>query len=148
MRVDLFDFELPEDRIALRPSRPRDAARLLVLEGKEMKDKHIGDLPGLLRAGDCLVFNDTRVIPARLEGRRGTARIGATLHKREGHRSWRAFVKNSKRLSDNDEIVFEHRVKAVARERGVDGSWLLSFAGDEPVEHLLQRAGAMPLPPY
>ena len=82
MRVDAFDFDLPPERIALRPARPRDAARMLVVQGDAMSDAGVRDLPSLLRTGDCLVFNDTRVIPAQLEGRRGDARIGATLHKR------------------------------------------------------------------
>ena len=83
MRVDLFDFDLPPERIALRPARPRDAARMLVVPGEgNFRDCSVSDLPALLRAGDVLVFNDTRVIPAQLEGRRGEARIGATLHKR------------------------------------------------------------------
>ena len=86
MRVDLFDFDLPPERIALRPVAPRDAARMLVV-GAGLEDCVVTDLPSLLRAGDCLVFNDTRVIPAQLEGRRGDAKIGATLHKREGLRS-------------------------------------------------------------
>ena len=102
MRTDLFDFELPAERIALRPASPRDSARMLVLEGDAMRDAHVRDLPGLLRAGDCLVFNDTRVIPAQLEGLRGSAHIGATLHKREGPRRWRAFVRNANRLRDGD----------------------------------------------
>jgi S-adenosylmethionine:tRNA ribosyltransferase-isomerase len=148
VRVDLFDFDLPEDRIALRPAAPRDAARLLVLEGQTQRDLTVCDLPDVLRAGDCLVFNDTRVIPAQLEGRRGAARIGATLHKREGLRAWRAFVRNGKRLRDGETIDFGTDVGAIASDRGVDGSWLLSFAGDEPVEILLERAGTMPLPPY
>jgi len=101
-----------------------------------------------LRAGDCLVFNDTRVIPAQLTGRRGEATIGATLHKREGPRIWRAFIRNAKRLHEDDAIDFGAGVSAVARDRGDDGSWLLDFAGDEPVEILLERAGSMPLPPY
>ena len=148
MRVDLFDFELPEDRIALRPATPRDSARLLVVDGEGECDRVVTDLPAALRAGDCLVFNDTRVIPAQLEGRRGNARIGATLHKREGLRSWRAFVRNGKRLRDGDRIDFGQDVVATASDRGVDGSWQLDFAGDEPVELLLERAGQMPLPPY
>ena len=82
MRVDAFDFDLPNERIALRPARPRDAARMLVVEGQAMSDRGVRDLPALLRAGDCLVFNDTRVIPAQLEGKRGEAKIGATQHKR------------------------------------------------------------------
>lgn len=148
MRVDLFDFELPSDRIALRPASPRDAARLLVLNGDTQTDAIVRDLPGYLRAGDCLVFNDTKVIPAQLTGKRGAATIGATLHKRESLRAWRAFIKNAKRLYAGDEIDFGMEVRAVATDPGDDGSWLLSFGGEEPVEVLLQRAGTMPLPPY
>ena len=148
MNVDLFDFDLPSERIALRPASPRDAARLLVLDGPATNDRHVGDLPAALRAGDVLVFNDTRVIPAQLEGKRGDARIGATLHKREGLRRWRAFVRNGRRLRDGDTIDFGAGVAAVAGDRAADGSWALDFAGDEPVELLLARAGRMPLPPY
>ena len=148
MRVDLFDFDLPPDRIALRPASPRDSARLLLLDGGRSEDRTVGDLPGLLRAGDMLVFNDTRVIPAQLEGRRGDARIGATLHKREGPRSWAAFVRNAKRVRVGDRIDFGVGVSATAEERRDDGSLLLTFDGEEPVELLLERAGRMPLPPY
>lgn len=148
MNVDLFDFALPPERIALHPAAPRDAARMLVLDGEATLDRSVGDLPQALRAGDCLVFNDTRVIPAQLEGRRGEARIAATLHKREGPRRWRAFVKGAKRLRDGDRIDFGAGVEATSTARGEDGSWLLDFAGDEPVELLLERAGRMPLPPY
>ncbi len=148
MRVDLFDFDLPPESIALRPAHPRDSARMLVVRGDEMVDRVMADLPGELRPGDCLVFNDTRVIPAQLEGRRGEARIGATLHKREGSRSWRAFVRNAKRLRDGDRVDFGANVSAVAGDRGEDGSWLLAFEGEEPVELLLERVGRMPLPPY
>jgi S-adenosylmethionine:tRNA ribosyltransferase-isomerase len=149
MRVDLFDFELPPERIALRPVRPRDAAHLLVLAGDApFADSHVRDLPGLLRAGDVLVFNDTRVIPAQLEGRRGEARIGATLHKRVDLRRWQAFIRNAKRLRAGDRIAFSADVWATAQGRHADGSWTLAFAGEEPVEVLLERAGRMPLPPY
>ncbi len=148
MRVDLFDFDLPPERIALRPASPRDAARLLVLEGDKTRDAAVGDLPAILRPGDCLVFNDTRVIPAQLEGRRGEARIGATLHKREGPRDWIAFVRNAKRLRDADAIDFGESVTAIVRDKLPDGSIRLHFEGEEPVEVLLQRAGRMPLPPY
>jgi len=148
VRVDLFDFLLPEERIALRPAVPRDSARMLVLEGDATQDRQASDLPDCLRAGDMLVFNDTRVIPAQLEGRRGEAKIGATLHKREGLRQWRAFIRNAKRLHDGDRIEFGGDVAAIASDRGADGSFLLSFEGDEPVEILLERAGTMPLPPY
>ena len=149
MRVDLFDFELPPERIALRPARPRDAARMLVVEGERpFADRHVRYLPQLLRAGDVLVFNDTRVIPAQLEGRRGDARIGATLHKRLDLRRWQAFIRNAKRLKPGDTVEFGRGVSALAEERHADGSFTLAFAGDEPVEALLERAGTMPLPPY
>ena len=148
MRVDLFDFALPQELIALRPAVPRDSARLLHLEGDETRDLIVRDLPSLLAPGDCLVFNDTRVIPAQLEGRRGEAKIGATLHKREGLRDWRAFVKNAKRLREGDQILFGGGVTAIASDRAADGSLLLHFEGEEPVEILLERAGTMPLPPY
>lgn len=149
MRVDLFDFDLPPERIALRPSRPRDAARMLVVRGGgAFEDAGVRDLPVLLRAGDVLVFNDTRVIPAQLEGRRGEARVGATLHKRIDLRRWQAFIRNAKRLREGDTIAFQQGVAAIAEDRHPDGTWTLSFAGDEPVEVLLERVGTMPLPPY
>ena len=149
MRVDLFDFELPPDRIALRPARPRDAARMLVVDGdRPFSDHGVRDLPRLLGKGDVLVVNDTRVIPAQLEGRRGEARIGATLHKRLDLRRWQAFVRNAKRLEAGDRIDFAQGVCAVAEARHEDGSFTLRFGGDEPVEILLERAGRMPLPPY
>ena len=148
MNVDLFDFDLPNERIALRPAAPRDAARLLVLDGAATRDRTVADLPAELRAGDLLVFNDTRVIPAQLEGTRGAAKIGATLHKREGPRQWRAFIRNAKRLREGDLIDFGANVSAYAGNRAEDGSFLLDFAGQEPVELLLERAGRMPLPPY
>jgi S-adenosylmethionine:tRNA ribosyltransferase-isomerase len=150
MRVDLFDFDLPPERIALRPVRPRDAARMLVVRGADasFEDAGVRDLPQLLRAGDVLVFNDTRVIPAQLEGIRGEARIGATLHKRVDLRRWQAFIRNAKRLREGDAITFPAGVSAVAETRHADGSFTLAFAGDEPVEVLLERAGRMPLPPY
>jgi S-adenosylmethionine:tRNA ribosyltransferase-isomerase len=121
---------------------------LLTINSKGINDQHILDLPDLLNPGDCLIFNDTKVIPAQLEGKHGSARIGATLHKREGLRSWRAFIKRGKRLHDGDVIDFGQNVCATVSDRGDDGSWLLDFAGDEPVEVLLERAGRVPLPPY
>ncbi len=149
MRVDLFDFDLPPDRIALRPAAPRDSARLLAVGPRgALSDHQVSDLPGLLRAGDILVFNDTRVIPAQLEGARGEARIGATLHKREGPRTWRAFLRNAKRVRQGDRIVFAAGVAAIASDKAEDGTMRLDFEGDEPVELLLERAGRMPLPPY
>ena len=148
MRVDLFDFDLPAELIALRPAKPRDSARLLVVEGERITDRSMLDLPDLLRSHDVLVFNDTRVIPAQLEGRRGEATIGATLHKREGAREWWAFVRNAKRVRDGDLVEFGGGVSASAVERNAEGAILLHFHGEEPVELLLERAGRMPLPPY
>jgi S-adenosylmethionine:tRNA ribosyltransferase-isomerase len=148
MRLSDFDFDLPAERIALRPARPRDSARLLAVHGSEMADRCISDLPELLEAGDVLVFNDTKVIPAQLEGRRGEASIGATLHKREGAREWRAFLRNARRVRPGDTIHFGERVSASLVEKNEDGSGLLHFHGQEPVELLLERAGRMPLPPY
>ncbi|TXC68095.1 tRNA preQ1(34) S-adenosylmethionine ribosyltransferase-isomerase QueA [Sphingorhabdus soli] len=152
MRVDLFDFDLPPERIALRPAAPRDQARMLCVTPDSLSDHRVADLPQLLRAGDCLVFNDTRVIPARLEGVRlrdgNAAQIGATLHKRLALREWQAFVRNAKRVRDGERIDFGQGVTAIASAKADDGSMTLSFEGDEPVETLLARAGTMPLPPY
>jgi S-adenosylmethionine:tRNA ribosyltransferase-isomerase len=121
---------------------------LLVLDGSDTRDRAVTDLPAELRAGDLLVFNDARVIPAQLEGTRGDARIGATLHKREGPRRWRAFVRNARRLRAGDVIDFGNGVTALASDKAADGSIALDFTGEEPVELLLERAGRMPLPPY
>ena len=134
MRVDLFDFELPQDLIALRPAAPRDAARMLVVQGDApFADRGVRDLPRLLEPGDVLVFNDTRVIPAQLEGMRGDARIGATLHKRIDLRRWQAFVRNAKRLRESDRVEFGAGVAAVAEARHADGSFTLAFEVEEPV---------------
>jgi S-adenosylmethionine:tRNA ribosyltransferase-isomerase len=153
MRVDLFDFNLPPENIALRPVSPRDSARMLCVGGGHLAahnlvDRNVRDLPQMLRAGDCLIFNDTRVIPAQLTGRRGDATIGATLHKRIDLRRWQAFIRNAKRLRQGDRIDFGSDVFALAETRHDDGSFTLQFEGDEPVEVLLDRAGTMPLPPY
>jgi len=148
MRVDLFDFKLPTERIALRPARPRDSARMLLVEGTEISDHQVSELPQLLQPGDVLVFNDTKVIPAQLEGRRGDASIGVTLHKREGPREWQAFLRNAKRARVGDTIDFGEGVHASVAEKWADGAALLCFHGEEPVEFLLERAGRMPLPPY
>lgn len=148
MRVDQFDFDLPAERIALRPARPRDSSRLLFVRGSDIGDRHVTNLPQLLEPGDALIFNDTKVIPAQLEGRRGEASIGATLHKREGPREWRAFLRNAKRARVGDTIDFGEGVNASVVEKSEDGSALLHFHGDEPIELLLDRSGRMPLPPY
>jgi len=149
VRVDLFDFALPQENIALRPAVPRDSARLLHAAGSgQLSDHVVRDLPQLLSKNDILVFNDTKVIPAQLEGRRGEAKIGATLHKRVDLRRWQAFIRNAKRLKTDDIVDFGEGVSAQVEEKYGDGSVLLHFLGDEPVEVLLGRAGTMPLPPY
>ncbi|RWE05817.1 MAG: tRNA preQ1(34) S-adenosylmethionine ribosyltransferase-isomerase QueA, partial [Mesorhizobium sp.] len=113
MRVDLFDFELPEERIALRPVEPRDSARLLVVEpGEPLQDRVVCDLPSLLRRGDVLVFNDTKVIPAQLKGMRkrgeAVAQVEATLHMRVAPDRWQAFMRPGKRIAAGDRIHFGH----------------------------------------
>jgi S-adenosylmethionine:tRNA ribosyltransferase-isomerase len=148
MRVDLFDFNLPPENIALRPVSPRDAARMLCVDASGLSDRKVRELPQSLRVGDCLIFNDTRVIPAQLTGRRGDATIGATLHKRTDLRRWQAFIRNAKRLHEGDRIDFGKGVFAMAEARLADGSFRLFFEGEEAVEVLLDRAGTMPLPPY
>jgi len=149
MDIGLFDFELPPERIALRPCSPRDAAKMLIAgPNGDLADRHVRDLPQMLNAGDCLVFNDTRVIPAQLTGKRGEAAIGATLHKRIDLRRWQAFIRNAKRLRVDETVDFGKGVTALAEARHDDGSFTLVFEGEEPVEILLERAGEMPLPPY
>mgnify|MGYP003640540578 FL=1 len=148
MRVDLFDFDLPPESIALRPAVPRDSAKLLRVTGDRLSDHRVSDLPELLGPDDLLVFNDTRVIPAQLSGTRGDARIGATLHKRVDLRRWQAFIRNARRLRVGETVDFGKDVSAEAEAKLDDGSFILRFLGDEPVELLLERAGTMPLPPY
>ncbi|MBW7945784.1 MAG: tRNA preQ1(34) S-adenosylmethionine ribosyltransferase-isomerase QueA [Sphingomonadaceae bacterium] len=148
MRVDAFDFDLPQDRIALRPASPRDAARVLVVRPDGLEDRVVRDLPALLAPGDVLVFNDTRVLPAQLFGRKGEAKIGVTLHKREGPYEWRAFVRNAKRLKPGDRVDFGAGLEGIAADKGADGSVLWRFECDGPLEAALHAAGTMPLPPY
>jgi S-adenosylmethionine:tRNA ribosyltransferase-isomerase len=165
MRTDLFDFELPAGRIALRPVVPRDAARLLVVRPgavPEFEDRRVRDLPLLLRARDALVVNDTKVIPARLLGRRigrGDAEpaVEATLHQRLDGARWRAFVKPAKRLAPGDMVRFgdEGRVcflgqlDATIEEKGEGGEVTLAFAFHGAVlDQAIEERGDMPLPPY
>jgi S-adenosylmethionine:tRNA ribosyltransferase-isomerase len=148
MRVDLFDFHLPRDLIAERPAVPRDSARLLEI-GDRLADRMLGDLPDLLRPGDLLVVNDTRVIPARLAGWRGRAAIEVTLHKREAEDIWRAFARPAKRLRAGDDIRFADDLNAAVIAKGEAGEVTLRFdrAGGDLMA-ALERHGAMPLPPY
>jgi S-adenosylmethionine:tRNA ribosyltransferase-isomerase len=149
MRVEDFDFPLPRRLIAAHPIEPRDAARLLTVHS-ELADRHVRDLPPLLRRGDVLVVNDTRVIPTRLYGQRGAAAIEATLHRREGPARWRAFVKNARRLKVGDRVVFASDFSAVVAARhAADGDLSLDFdRSGADLRAALERYGAMPLPPY
>ena len=165
MRVDLFDFDLPEASIALRPAEPRDASRLLVVSpGEPLADKAIRDLPGLLRPGDALVFNDTRVIPARLHGIRTRPgapgqRTEVMLHMREAPDRWRAFARPAKRLSPGDDLTFGHeaegttceavRLRASVVEKGEAGEIVLRFEMAGPIlDERIAALGELPLPPY
>jgi S-adenosylmethionine:tRNA ribosyltransferase-isomerase len=149
MRVDLFDFELPQDRIATHPARPRDSARLLDLTGGGTTDRIVSELPDILRPGDLLVSNDTRVIPARLRGKRGEAGIEVTLHKREGPDSWLAFAKPAKKLRPGDRIVFSDSFSAEVAAKGEAGEVTLRFdAAGAALMAALHTHGEMPLPPY
>lgn len=149
MRVDLFDYTLPEERIARFPARPRESARLLDLTGGGIADRAVRDLPDLLRPGDLLLSNDTRVIPARLKGRRGEAGVEVTLHKREGDNVWRAFARPAKKLRAGDRIVFAEDLAAEVTDKGEAGEVTLSFsrAGADLIT-ALEAHGSMPLPPY
>jgi S-adenosylmethionine:tRNA ribosyltransferase-isomerase len=148
MRTADFDFELPPELIADEPARPRDAARLLDV-GAALVDRHVRDLPDLLNPGDLLVYNDTRVIPARLTGKRGEVKVEATLHKREGADTWHVFAKPGKRLRVGDTIVFAPDLSAQVMEKREAGDIALRFsvAGGELMA-ALHRYGVMPLPPY
>jgi len=148
MRVDLFDFPLPRHLIAEHPLEPREAARLLVV-GETLDDRHVADLPDLLRRGDLLVCNDTRVIPARLHGKRGGAEIEATLHRAEGLAQWRAFVKGAKRLKPGDTIRFADDFSAIVAAKHNEGDVSLRFSAEgDNLRAALNRHGTMPLPPY
>jgi S-adenosylmethionine:tRNA ribosyltransferase-isomerase len=148
MRVDAFDFELPKELIADRPAEPRDAARLLAV-GEGLEDRRILDLPPLLRPGDLLVVNDTRVIPARLVGRRGAARIELTLHQDLGGGCWRAFAKGAKRLRAGDRVDFGEGFAAEVAAKHEEGDLTLGFDREgTKLRAALERWGSMPLPPY
>lgn len=148
MKLSDFDYELPPERIAQRPVDPRDSARLLAV-GEALQDLSITDLPHLLRAGDLLVFNNTRVIPTRLVGRRKAAKVEVTLHKEETPNTWRAFAKPARKLKPGDQIDFAPDFAADVMAKGEFGEVTLLFpcAGDD-LRQALERHGAMPLPPY
>jgi S-adenosylmethionine:tRNA ribosyltransferase-isomerase len=162
MRVDLFDFDLPEERIALRPVEPRDAARMLVVQphgtasanaGQTLTDGTVLDLASWLKPGDAMVFNDTRVIPGQLEGHRTRdgwrVAISATLHMRSAPNVWRAFLKPGRRVKPGDLLDFGEGVQAVAGDKGETGDVELAFSLSGAVlDEAIKARGAMPLPPY
>ena len=148
MRTADFDFALPPDRIALRPARPRDSALMLVVAGGSLTDAYVRDLPGHLRPGDLLVFNDTRVLPTQLFARHGDAAIGVTLIERAGPDRWWAFVRNARRLRDGDRLVFGPGLAGSLLARREDGACLWALEAEGPLDAALECVGAMPLPPY
>lgn len=149
MDVDLFDFELPRELIAERPVAPRDAARLLHVTSGALADGSVRDLPSLLQPGDVLVSNDTRVIPARLFGKRGEAGIEVTLHERIALDRWKAFARPAKKLKPGDVVRFGADFSAMVAEKGEAGEVTLRFdrAGDA-LMLALEEFGRLPLPPY
>ena len=167
MKTADFDFDLPEDRIALRPVEPRDSARLLVVREGGFEDRVMRDLPDFLRPGDALVFNDTRVIPARMSGSRRrmgedgqllSVPVEATLHHRDAPDVWSAFMKPGKRIKPGDRIRFGRegdaacdlgRLEATVTAKGEDGLVTLRFAMSGPaLDDAIREIGVMPLPPY
>lgn len=161
MQVSAFDFDLPTELIALRPAVPRDASRLLVVKpGLPFEDRQARDLADLLLPGDALVFNDTKVIPAQLEGRRDRAgaepvRFSATLHMRETPDRWRAFVKGARKLRVGDRVLFAGPdpaslpLGAMVSDKGDEGEVTLSFDRSGPdLDVALMTVGHIPLPPY
>lgn len=166
MRVDLFDFDLPDEAIALRPVAPKDSAKMLVVDpngenGLSISDSIARDLPNFLKAGDAVVFNDTKVIPAQLEGTRSrpnpqgglsVAQIGATLHMRTKDNIWLAFVRGSKKLVVGDRVNFGSDVTALdcsVTNKGQDGEVELTFdLSGIDLDEALVAVGHIPLPPY
>ncbi|MFD0917926.1 tRNA preQ1(34) S-adenosylmethionine ribosyltransferase-isomerase QueA [Pseudahrensia aquimaris] len=156
MRIDAFDFHLPEENIALRPAEPRDAAKMLVVDPTQAEpfaDAGVLDLPDLLQPGDALVFNNTKVIPARLEGTRtrgdAVAKVGVTLHMKESSDTWRAFVQGAKKLKVGETVQFADDFNAKVEEKNEGGEVLFRFnvsAGD--LDGSLASYGHIPLPPY
>lgn len=148
MKVDQFDFDLPEDRIATRPVTPRDAARLLVVDDS-IQDNRVKNLPSFLQSGDVMVFNNTKVIPARLMGKRGEARVETTLLKRLDDRTWTCFAKPGKKLKIGDRYEIAPDFSAEVMEKYESGEVVLRFdCGGVALMEKLERYGTMPLPPY
>lgn len=151
LRTADFDFDLPERLIAQAPARPRDAARLLVVAREGLRDAGVAELPALLRPGDVMVVNDTRVIPARLRARRGAARIEVMLNRAEGGGIWHALLRNARRLRAGDTIAIEgaESCTATVLEAPEGGATRLDFGPDQAaLAAALETAGEIPLPPY
>jgi S-adenosylmethionine:tRNA ribosyltransferase-isomerase len=151
VRLSEFDFDLPPDRIAQQPARPRDAARLLHVDPGRLADRWVRDLPDLLRPGDILVANDTRVIPAQLSARRGTARVGITLDRPRPDGSWHALARNARRIRAGDVLSVDGApgLAATVLARAPDGAVILAFNREgEAFAEALRQAGALALPPY
>lgn len=149
MDVSAFDFELPRELIAERPAVPRESAKLLHVRTDGLGDWHVSDLPDLLRPTDLLVFNDTKVIPARLKGKRGEASIEVTLHERIGLAVWKVFARPAKKLKQGDVIRWSDDFQSEVTEKGEAGEVTLTFnkSGDD-LMLALEAHGEMPLPPY
>lgn len=148
LRVSDFDFVLPPELIAQQPLEPRDASRMLVV-GETLKDRQVSELPEYLEPGDVIVFNDTKVIPARLRGQRGEGKIEVTLHRQEGPGLWRAFARPARRLHPGQVIVFASDFEASVEAKGEGGEVTLRFNYDDgDFFGALDRYGVMPLPPY
>lgn len=154
MRLDEFDFELPEELIALRPADPRDSARLLRVDGSELDDWVVSQLPNLLQAGDLMVFNDTRVIPAQFEAVRQRdgapgAQVGLTMHMRVAPDIWKAFARGAKKLAVGDTLVLGEDFAAEVMEKGDAGEFTLQFDRSGPdLDVAFATCGHVPLPPY
>jgi S-adenosylmethionine:tRNA ribosyltransferase-isomerase len=148
MRVDLFDFDLPADRIAIRPAVPRDGARLLHVTPRGRTDHLVGALPGLLRRGDVMVFNDTRVFPARLLGRRGAASVEVLLHKQQNPDIWQGFARPAKRLKPGQTLEFFGGLAAEVLERNGPFVTVRFNQSGPALMAKLAEVGHIPLPPY
>ena len=150
MRVDLFDFDLPPELIAQAPVQPRDAARLLLVDGGPWREAVVRELPGLLRPGDLLVLNDTRVLPTRFFGRRGAVPVEVTLVERIDAAGWWALARPGKRLRPGDAVELAPGLVGRGRGqgRGGQGAARASSSRGEALLAAIRAHGAMPLPPY
>ena len=148
MDVSLFDFELPKECVAARPAFPRDSAKLLNISDT-LYDRRVRDLPDILQSGDVLVFNNTRVIPARLQGKRGDATVEITLHKHVEGPCWLAFARPARKLRAGDVVRFSHGVLAIVEQKKDDGEITCRFNCEgNKLSTFLAKHGSLPLPPY